>query len=123
MTDKRHELGRKGEDLAAEHLKNLGYKILERNLVNAVGEIDLLAQDGQTLVVVEVKTRSKIGRAPAEAVDFRKQRKLTMTASLLWQARKWQNRPCRFDVVEIISPPGGSLIIRHIKNAFEAVDY
>lgn len=123
MADPRHELGRRGEDLAAKHLSAKGFQVVARNLVNAVGELDLVALDGQTVVVVEVKTRSRLGRAPSEAVDYRKRRKLTQTAALFLQSKKWQNRPARFDVVEVVCPPGGSTVIRHIPNAFEAVAY
>lgn len=121
--DPRHELGRRGEELAAGYLKSLGYKIVGRNLVNNIGELDLVAEDGRTVVVVEVKTRAKSGRPPAEAVNGRKRRKLTMTAVLFLQAKKWDDRPARFDVVEIVCPPGGTPIINHIKDAFEAVGY
>ena len=121
MSDRRHELGRRGEELAAGHLESLGYRIVERNLVNAVGELDLVALDGRTVVLVEVKTRSRSGRAPSDAVNWRKRRKLTMTAELFLQMRRWQERPARFDVVEVICPPGGAPLIHHIKNAFEAV--
>ncbi len=121
--DPRHELGRRGEDLAARHLESLGYQVAARNAVNAIGELDLVALDGRTVVIVEVKTRGRTGRAPSEAVDFRKQRKLTMTAALFLKDPKWHGRPARFDVVEIICPPGAAPVIRHIKNAFEAVDY
>ncbi len=121
--DKRHELGRRGEELAARHLEGLGYRVVERNLVNAVGELDLVALDGGTVVLVEVKTRGKTGRAPAEAVDFRKQRKLTLTGALFLQSRGWGNRPARFDVVEIVWPAEGAPLIRHIKSAFDAVAY
>ena len=121
--DRRHELGRRGEDLAADYLQSLGYKIIGRNVVNRIGEIDLVAEDGRTVVVAEVKTRGKNGRPPAEAVNFRKQRKLTLTAALFLQMKKWDNRPARFDVLEIICPPDGAPIINHIKDAFEAVAY
>lgn len=123
MADPRHELGRHGEDLAASHLRAQGYKIVARNLVNAVGELDLVVQRGELVVVVEVKTRSRTGRSPAEAVNFRKRLKLTQTAALFLKSRKWQNRPTRFDVVEVVCPPGASPIIHHIPHAFEAVDY
>ncbi|MDL2226286.1 YraN family protein [Deltaproteobacteria bacterium OttesenSCG-928-M10] len=121
--DQRHELGRRGEDLAADYLKSLGYRIVGRNLANRIGELDLVAEDGRTVVVVEVKTRSKSGRPPAEAVDGRKRRKLTLTATLFLQMKKWDARPARFDVVEVVCPPGGAPIINHIKDAFEAVEY
>ncbi|MDR1044178.1 MAG: YraN family protein [Candidatus Adiutrix sp.] len=119
--DQRHELGRRGEDLAADYLQSLGYKIVGRNLVNSLGELDLAALDGATVVLVEVKTRRKTGRPPSEAVNYRKQRKLTLTGELFLQKRGWQNRPARFDVVEVICPPQGRPLIRHIKNAFEAL--
>lgn len=123
MGDPRHELGRRGEELAAAHLKKLGYKIVDRNHVNALGELDLVAVDGSAVVVVEVKTRSKTGRSPAEAVDFRKRLKLARTAALYLKTKGWSERPTRFDVVEIINPPGSAPLIRHIKSAFDAPDY
>lgn len=121
--DPRHELGRRGEDLAARHLESLGYRVVARNHHNAIGELDLVALDGPTVVIVEVKTRARTGRAPAEAVDYRKQRKLTMTATLFLKSQQWLDRPARFDVVEVICPPGAAPVVRHLKNAFEAVDY
>lgn len=123
MADPRHELGRHGEDLAARHLQQQGYQLVARNLVNAYGELDLVLQRGELVVVVEVKTRSRNNRPPAEAVDFRKRRKLTRIAALFLKSRKWQNRPLRFDVVEVVCPPGGSPVIHHIPHAFEAVGY
>jgi len=123
MTDQRHELGRKGENLAAAHLKKLGYKIVEQNHVNAIGELDLVAIDGSVIVLVEVKTRSKTGRSPGEAVDFRKRLKLTRVAELYLKTKGWSDKSARFDVMEVISPPGSTPVIRHIKNAFEAVGY
>lgn len=123
MADPRHELGRRGEELAARHLAEKGYQVVGRNLVNAIGELDLVALDGSTVVVVEVKTRGRFGRAPAEAVNYRKRLKLTQAAALFLQSQKWQNRAARFDVVEVVCPPGGSPVIRHITNAFEAVAY
>lgn len=123
MTDKRHDLGRRGEDLAASYLKKAGYKIVERNHANAIGELDLVALDGVTVVLVEVKTRSGISRSPSEAVDYRKRLKLTKVATLYLKCKGWIERPARFDVVEVISPPGTAPLIRHIKNAFEAAAY
>ena len=121
--DKRHELGRRGEDLAADHLRALGYRLVARNHTNQVGELDLVALDGETVVVVEVKSRSKAGRAPAEAVNGRKRRKLTLAATLFLKLNHWENRPARFDVVEVVSPPGAAPVINHIRRAFEAEDF
>jgi putative endonuclease len=114
------ELGRKGEALAAEYLEARGYRTLGRNITNKLGELDLVALDGKTVVIVEVKTRSRAGRRPADAVDLRKRRKLTQVATLFLRGPKWRDSPARFDVVEIISPPDGAPLINHIQNAFEA---
>lgn len=57
MTFERKRLGQLGEEIATELLKKSGYKILERNFTTSVGEIDIVAQDGNELVLVEVKTR------------------------------------------------------------------
>jgi putative endonuclease len=116
------ELGRRGEDLAARHLEGLGYQIIGRNVVNPLGELDVVALDGQTVVIVEVKTRSRAGqgRRPADSVDHRKRRKLTQVAQLFLRDPKWRDHPARFDVVEVISPPDAAPRLRHIRNAFEA---
>ncbi|MCL2029035.1 MAG: YraN family protein [Deltaproteobacteria bacterium] len=118
--DKRHELGRRGEDLAAGHLESLGYKLVARNHVNRLGELDLVALDGETVVVVEVKSRGRAGRPPAEAVNARKRRKLVQAAAMFLKLRRWQDRPARFDVVEVVSPPGAAPVVNHIPRAFEA---
>jgi len=120
--DKRHELGRRGEDLAADHLEALGYKLVVRNHVNQLGELDMVALDGETVVVVEVKSRSRAGRPPAEAVNARKQRKLAQVAALFLKLQRWQDRPARFDVVEVVSTPGAAPVVNHIPRAFEAGD-
>ena len=121
--DERHELGRRGEDLAARHLEKRGCKVVGRNVVNRIGELDLVALEGQTVLVVEVKTRSRTTRPPSEAVNFRKQHKLTLTATLYLQSRGWSDRPVRFDVIEVTCPPGCAPVINHIKNAFEATTW
>ena len=120
--DKRHELGRRGEELAAEHFKALGYRLEARNHVNRLGELDLVALDGEIVVVAEVKSRGRAGRRPAEAVNLRKRRKLVQVASLFLKLKRWQDRPVRFDVVEVVGPPGGAPVINHIQRAFEADD-
>ena len=117
--DRRHELGRRGEDLAAGHLESLGYKLAARNHVNQLGELDLVALDGETVVVVEVKSRGRAGRPPSEAVNMRKRRKLIQVASLFLKLKRWQDRPVRFDVVEVVAPPGAAPVINHIPRAFD----
>ncbi len=107
--------GAKGEELAINFLKSKNYKILEKNYSNKIGEIDIIAQDKGVLVFIEVKARETLafGR-PCEAVDFRKQHKLRMTAQAYLQFKKTPYVDCRFDVIEIL----GDQIIGHIENAF-----
>jgi putative endonuclease len=116
-------LGADGERLAARFLERLGYRILARGHRQKLGEVDLIALDGSTIVFVEVKTwrRGQAGD-PSEAVDARKQDRLTRAALTFLKERKLLEQPARFDVVSIVwsggdAPPE----IRHFINAFEAV--
>lgn len=112
-------LGRKGEDLAAEHLRRRGLVILERNWRCREGELDLLATDGRALVVCEVKTRSARGYgSPAESVTRDKQERVRRLAMRWLTARQVSWCPVRFDVVAIDYPPGGEPRLRHIVGAF-----
>lgn len=116
-------LGNRGERKAASFLRKQGFRILSRQYTNRYGEIDLIARDGDCLVFVEVKTRqSAAGGLPVEAVDSRKQRKLTQTALFWLKRRGLLESRCRFDVVSIIWPQGSKTPeITHYKNAFPAV--
>ena len=114
-------LGRRGEETAERHLVSRGFRILERRYRTRAGEIDFIAEDGATLVFVEVKTRSSLrfGR-PSEAVGFRKRARIAAAASLYLALRGGPERPCRFDVVEVLESTGGALRVRIIRDAFEA---
>src|SRR5262245_50338456 len=95
-------LGRLGEQIAARYLEARGFEILERNLRSRLGEIDLVARDGATLVFVEVKTRRGHPADPPQAgVDARKRTRLARLA-LDYLARAWlRDLSCRFDVVAV----------------------
>lgn len=99
-------LGEKGEGLAAKFLRKNGYKIIEQNYTTRIGEIDIIAMDGETLVFVEVKTRESLyyGR-PFEAVTRLKRRKISNVA-ILYLKRLKAVPPCRFDVVSIYHEQG-----------------
>jgi putative endonuclease len=114
------EFGASGEDAAEKHLKTLGYKILERNYRTKMGELDIVASDGDTIVFVEVKSRrdTRFG-APELAVDARKQRQLTKAAWIYLTRTRSYKSPCRFDVVSIFSMPGEGLKVSVLKDAFE----
>ena len=108
-------LGRVGEKRAQEYLTQIGYKILEKNYKTRVGEIDIIALDGQTIVFVEVKTRTdnRFG-SPSEAVNLEKQRKyFSVGTSYLIKKYGTEDKKCRFDVIEIEDGK-----INHILDAF-----
>lgn len=109
-------LGRQGEDMAAEYLQRCGLTILERNWRCAAGEIDIVARDGSALVVCEVKTRSGTGFGwPAEAVTRRKLRRLRELALRWLDEHDLYVPEIRFDVVAIVQPPAGRLILEHLR--------
>ena len=111
-------LGKTGEDSASRFLAQQGYRILERNFSIPSGEIDLIALDRDTLVFVEVKTRtSDAYGAPELAVDSRKQARMTKAALAYLKRRKLHQMPCRFDVVAITRTPEERIEL--IRNAFE----
>ncbi|MGB8990458.1 MAG: YraN family protein [Desulfobaccales bacterium] len=102
MKDPRRQLGDHGEDLAAAALKQQGYKILERNYVTPLGEIDLIARQGKTLVIVEVKTRKSLTfGSPQEAVSFAKQQRLRRLADYYLKDKRLVGKSVRFDVVAV----------------------
>ena len=113
--------GRKGEELAARHLTGLGYKVLEKNYKTRAGELDIIAQDGPTIVFVEVKSRRDRNVGPPEMkVDYHKRRQIIKAALLYLQRKRKGNSPCRFDVVGISALPDEAVEITVIKDAFEA---
>ncbi len=117
-------LGPAGERLAARFLQRQGYRILARGHRQRLGEIDLIALDHDCLVFVEVKTwKSAAGGDPSQAVDRRKQEKLTRAALIYLKQRRLLDQPARFDVVSIVWPAqaGSQPTIRHFPHAFEAV--
>jgi putative endonuclease len=119
MTKERLSLGKKGEDLAIAQLRVLKYKILERNYKCALGEIDIIAREKDTLVFVEVKTRTtRDFGGPAAAVNERKQRQLSKVALTYLNQKKITEMPARFDVVAVeLIPPAPQIEV--IRNAFE----
>ncbi len=107
--------GIKGETLASEYLKNKGYKIIERNYKNKIGEIDIIAMLGDTLVFVEVKERESLRFGhPREAVNFYKQQKIRKVALGYLKYKQLIDKiNVRFDVIDVLGEK-----ITHIENAF-----
>jgi len=119
MLSQRQQYGEAGEALATRMLRKKGYKIIATNYRTRIGEIDIIARDGDTIVFVEVKSR-QTGRFghPKEAVTPRKQRKISMVALYYLKTTGQSQAKARFDVVSICSaPPHPEVEI--IRNAFD----
>ncbi len=112
-----HELGQKGEDLALDHLKNSGFKILFRNWKWGRNEIDIIAEKKDVVIFAEVKTRNDdFQMHPMTAVNKEKQRSLIRAAD--GYIRKFKiDKDSRFDVITVIKK-GEEFEIDHIENAF-----
>jgi putative endonuclease len=112
-------VGQDWEDLAAEHLRRVGYRILERNFRAKPGEIDFVAMEGTVLCFVEVKGRRglRFGR-PEEAVGPEKRRRIFRTAQAWIRRRRPAPGPRRFDVVAILEREG-STSVEILRGAFE----
>jgi len=107
-----------GEDLAVDYLTKKGYRIRQRNYRFEHGEIDIVAEDGNALVFVEVKTRrSKEYGEPEDAVTPRKREKIRSTADGYLFENNIDDKECRFDVVAI-DYQQNKTEIRHLKDAF-----
>ncbi|MEK6649874.1 MAG: YraN family protein [Bacteroidota bacterium] len=112
------DLGELGEDIAAAHLSELGYRIISRNYRYGPFEIDIIARDGPELVFVEVKARSSFTYGdPEYFVTESKQEKLRRAARAYIQFHVRELIPCRFDVIAIAEREGRTEV-RHLKNAF-----
>lgn len=122
-TDLRQQLGRRGEDLALEHLQRLGYRLLTRNHRTRFGEIDLIVSDDATIVFVEVKARrveASAGTA-VESVPPRKQRQVRGMAAawLVDSDDRPRSADLRFDVVGVtVDACGRLLALDHLEAAF-----
>jgi putative endonuclease len=112
-----HDLGRKGEDLAVDHLKKSRYRILKRNWTSGRHEVDIIAENKDYIVFVEVKTRTEDLLVPAgDLVNREKQKSIIFCAD---KYINWYNvsKECRFDVIIVIIT-GDSHKIEHIEDAF-----
>ncbi|MGH7424877.1 MAG: YraN family protein [Candidatus Methylomirabilales bacterium] len=107
-----------GEEAAARFLRRRGYAILARNWRIPLGELDIVARRGRTLVFVEVKARrSSDFLDPAEGVDWAKQARLRRLAAAYLAIEGPEFTDCRFDVVSVLVGAKGP-VIRHLPGAF-----
>jgi putative endonuclease len=111
--------GNIGENEACQYIIGLGYEIIHRKFVyGRVGEIDIVARDGEQLVFVEVKARTNTTRGkPEDAVDVRKQKQLKRVAEGYYYINKLTDQACRFDVIAV-DMTTAKPEIRHYKTAF-----
>ncbi len=119
MTEERKRLGERGEDAAAAYMERAGFEVVERNWRCPAGEIDIVALDGETLVLCEVKTRKTISKGtPEEAITPTKQRKYRKLAAAYLQSAGLQDVQVRFDVVTILVIAPDRALLRHHRAAF-----
>lgn len=115
----RREVGSRGEKLAVDFLKGLGYKIVQMNFRCRQGEIDIIAQQGECLVFVEVRTKksSDFG-TPEESVTYSKREKLISLANIYLQTLDSPPPSWRIDVVAVELTPDNKISrLEHIENA------
>lgn len=118
MTSYKQNIGKKGEQIAANYLNKNGLQVLESNYYTRYGEIDLIAKENAEIVFVEVKTRSsKKHGEPQEAVTKSKQRNLIRTAQAYLQKHKLENADWRIDVITVMLVAENDVKIDYIKNA------
>jgi len=117
-------LGQQGEDEAVRFLKTQGYRILGRNLKFRQGELDIVAQKGDCIAFIEVKTRrTDESGQPFEAVKPAKMRRIVSMAETWLRREKLGNESefaFRFDIISIVWPEGEPPKIQHLENAFDA---
>jgi putative endonuclease len=112
----RHVIGKRGEDFVCNFLEKKGYTILDRNFHSRVGEIDVIALEGRTIVFVEVKTRTGTTFGSGlEAIGKKKMNGLIKTAYLYLAKMNKKNVPFRFDACEV-TEENGRLVVNHIEN-------
>ena len=123
MTGEKQTKGAQGEQRVVEYLRGHGYRILERNYRCPLGEMDIIAREGKTVVFIEVKTRSseRFG-SPQAAVGPRKQRRMTAIALYYLKANGLLDGPARFDVAAVSLGDGGDSVNLY-KNAFDATGF
>lgn len=115
--------GKTGEKIAADFLVESGYRITEVNYRCPIGEIDIVARDQNELVFVEVKTRKSVALGyPEQAVNVKKQKKMSQLALWYLEEKKLKDINARFDVVAVLMLSSGP-DVRLVKNAFDFISY
>lgn len=116
------DLGARGEEAAAAYLERIGYTVAERNWRCSMGELDIVALDGDTVVICEVKTRASSRKGtPLEAVSAAKRARLSKLARAYLSRSGLSDVPVRFDVVGITPLGESRALLKHVRDCFEEV--
>ncbi len=103
MTRRRRQVGLAGENAARIYLENQGYQIVETNYQCQLGEIDIIARENNTIVIVEVRTRTGLAfGGPEESITAEKARRLHRLALLYLKSASGVERPCRIDLIAVM---------------------
>jgi putative endonuclease len=117
--DARHALGSRGERAAARFLRRRHHRIIARNYDCPAGEIDLITTQSETIVFVEVKTRSdEHGKDAGQTVAAGQRERIVRAAQYFLRKAHAESRPSRFDVVTVYFPSDGKPEIEHFEDAF-----
>lgn len=114
----RAQVGKWGEDKAAEYLKDKGYKIIARHFTHRIGELDIVAKLDGRIIFVEVKTRTsaRFG-TPEDAIGWSKQDKLRRTANVYMLKHRLYDTPYQIDSVAVMYDPSACTVaVRHLQN-------
>lgn len=113
--------GRDGEELASRWLERNGFQVLARNWRQGRNEIDIVAREADTIAFVEVKTRRLgPGGRPADAVSGSKRRRLARAAAAWIGRHPGEPGEFRFDIIEVVTAPGGPPLVELRRDAFHA---
>ncbi len=120
MIDPRKEIGRRGEELAADHLVTKGWQLIARNWSTKLGELDIVADDENQLIFVEVRTTtSQQYGLGFQSVNYRKQQQVRRLALQFLQQMDYQHLPIRFDVISVLLSKDLQLVtLEHLEGAF-----
>jgi len=111
-------LGKKGEEVAAEYLKKKGYRILTQNFRVKGGELDIVAEKNGEIVFVEVRARSSNAIvSPAESITQEKRRRLRRAAEIFLVSKGLDLHPCRFDFIFVVKN-NKKFEIEHLENVY-----
>jgi len=112
-----HELGKKGESIASDHLVSKGFKILETNWHIGSYELDIIAEKENMIVVAEVKTRSSTVFGEPEVFVNKAKQKCMIRAANIYVTNKDIDKEVRFDIITVVIK-GKSTMVNHIEDAF-----